>query len=482
MKYLFWELRLLQRNRTFFVLLAIYTAAALLAIAAGKYAHQRTLDQHSQVETHYQTELDQWRARGEVLEAGYMGYYQFVPTAPITSPWAALFNGEGPEHNWNLRVRLLALYGQIYASEIQHYDNAVLGGFDLAFIWIYLLPIAIGLLCVNVLADEKNSGRWPLLRAQVKSVAHFLYGRLAVYFLLLTLLNGGILLVATATLNIALDQKCLAIFGLLLIYQFFWFVIAGLIAHAGKNTGFNVLSYCGLWLFAALLIPGLHYLRQMNSEELNTGVEILLEQREQMNSSWDRDKNADFAQFLQNNPQWRDTGPLPEDFHWKWYYAMQSLSDTSVQEKVDQLKFMRLDAYQSAGKWAWISPVMSLQQSLNAAAGTDGPAHQSYLDQVKNFHDEMKEFFYPHYFFEEPFPKEKLDKIPQFRFEQSAPDLALGIFQLLTATASLLLLILTWRRLGFVREARLGPPINGASELSPQPLPKKSKSPVALES
>lgn len=441
MKYLFWELRLLQCSRSFVVLLAIYTAAALLTIATGKYAYQHSLEQHSRVEAHYQTELDQWRARGEVLDAGYLGYYQFVPTAPVISPWAALFNGEGPDHNWNLRVRLLALYGQIYASEIQHYDNTVLGAFDLAFIWIYLLPIAIGLLCVNILADEKNSGRWPLLRAQVKSVAHFLSARLTIYFLLLTLLNGSILLVAATVLNTAIDQRCLAIFGLLVIYQFFWFSVAGIIAHAGKNAGFNVLSYCGLWLFAAFLLPGLHYLKQMNSEELNTGVAILLEQREQMNDSWDRDKDKDFAQFLQNNPRWQDTSPLPGDFHWKWYYAMRTMSDTAVMDQAEKLRKLRLDAYQSAAFWAWFSPVMSFQRSLHSAAGTHGPAHQEYLDKVTQYHSSLKDFYYPHYFFEEPFPREKLDDIPRMQHVVSTEVDVLGVVQVLTACAAALLLL-----------------------------------------
>lgn len=442
MKSLFWELRLLRNNRAFLLLLAIYSAAALLAVAAGKNAYEASIEQQSQVEAHYQRELEEWRARDETLDAGYLGYYLFVPTAPVTSPWGALFSGESAEHNWNLRIRLLALYGQIYAGEIQHYDNNLFGHFDLAFIWIYLLPITIGLLCVNILADEKNSGRWPLLRAQVKSVSHFLYSRLSIYFIVLTLLNAGILLSATTALDIVVDSKCVAIFGLLLIYQLFWFSVAGAIAHLSKSAGFNVLSYAGLWLFAALLLPGLHYLKHMNSEELDIGIAVLLEQREHMNNSWDRDKNADFAQFLKNNPEWRNTAPLPETFHWKWYYAMQNMSDRAVEEQAEKLRALRLNTHESAALWAWFSPVMSLQQNLLSVAGTHGPAHQEYLDEVKQYHRELGAFYYPHYFFDHPFPREKLDRIPRMQHLVRTGFDHLGVGQLLTACGLAFLLMM----------------------------------------
>ena len=473
MKRFFWELRLLRRNRSFLVLLAVYTAAALLAIVAGETALQHSLELRSQVETHYQSELDQWRAQDEVIEAGYLGYYQSVPTAPVISPWAALFTGESPEHNWNLRVRLLALYGQLYASEIQHYDNTVLSGFDLGFLWVYLLPIIIGLLCVNIIADEKNSGRWPLLRGQARSLSHFLYGRLTIYFLLLALLNGAILLFATAMLDITVDRKWAAIFKLLLVYQFFWFAVATAIARGERSAGFNVLSYSGVWLTAAFLLPGLHYLKQMNSEELDTGIAIVMEQREQMNDSWDRDKNADFAQFLQKNPQWRHTTPLPEAFHWKWYYAMQDMSDAAVQKNVETLKELRVHAYQIANRWAWLSPVMSFQQSLNSAAGTHGRAHQDYLDKVTEYHGQLKAFYYPHYFFEQPFPREKLSEIPRMQHALSTDISPWGVIQLFVACAiaSVLLMIGTKSRHSgspaFISPDLVGAQQAGSSKIAP---------------
>ncbi len=425
-----WDLRLLVRNRAFLILMFIYTTATCLAIFAGHQRHEKHISQNAIVEARYQDELQKWRGSDGQLDPGYVGYYQFVPTAATPSPWAALFSGEQAEHNWHLRVRLLAFYGQAYAGEIQHYDHWILGHFDLGFVWIYLLPIVIGLLSVNIIADEKNSGRWSLLRAQTTSPGHFLVNRLRVIFAVLLLLNTAMLVVATATLRIPVDATWGLLLSLLVIYQLFWFSIAAFIARGERNATFNVLAYCCIWLAAALALPGIHYLSRMNSVEMDLGIAILMEQREQMNDSWDRDKNADFARFLELNPQWRNTGPLPEVFHWKWYYAMQSMSDAAVQEYVDHLKTLRSDVYRSASTWAWLSPVTSLQQSLTAIAGTGGLAHQHYLDQVKTHHQILQNFFYPHYFFDEPFPTAQLTNIPVFEYRQSQFNAREGLLQL----------------------------------------------------
>lgn len=441
MRHFYWELRLLMRNRAFVLLIGIYAAAACLAIIAGDQRRDQQILQQAQQEARYQEELSKWRAQGEQIDPGYLGYYQFLTTSAKRSPWAALFSNEQAEHNWNLRVRLLALYGQLYAGEIQHYDNWILGRFDLGFVWIYLLPIVIGLLCVNAIADEKISGRWALLRGQSKSTRHFLINRLTVHFVVVTALNVGLLLFASAVLRIPVDGSWRLILSLLLVYQMFWFSLAGLIAYTEKNATFNVLSYCSIWLLAALLLPGLHYLNNLNSEEMDLGIAVLMGQREQMNDSWDRDKKADFARFLQQNPQWAETGPLSEAFHWKWYYAMQRMSDSAVQEQVDRLKQLRLEAYGSARHWAWASPVMSLQQSLGAIAGTDGPAHQYYLDQVKKLHEGLQTFLYSHYFFETPFPQEKLDTMPTLAGAEKPTNSGLGILQILALTALLFALM-----------------------------------------
>lgn len=429
MRLFLWELRLLARNRAYLALLSLYMAIACMAIFAGYQRHEHQLSQHRQVETRYQQDLDKWRG-GEELESGYVGYYQFVPAAAAPSPWAALFSGEQAEHNWHLRVRLLALYGQLYAGEIQHYDHWILGHFDLGFVWIYLLPVIIGLLCVNIIADEKNSGRWWLLRAQTKSAHQFLLSRLKVGFLTLMLLNTGVLLIASAALGIAIDTSLGTVLSLLIVYHVFWFSVAALIAHRERNATFNVLVYCCIWLGAALALPAMHYLSRMNSAEMNLGIAVLMEQREQMNDSWDRDKNADFAKFLEVNPQWRETSPLSEAFHWKWYYAMQNMSDAAVREQVEQLRALRSDAYRSASGWGWLSPVMSLQQSLASLAGTDGLAHQHYLDQVETLHQNLQNFFYPHYFFDEPFAVTRLAEIPTFAFQLRQSDAQRGLLQL----------------------------------------------------
>src|SRR5690606_23617029 len=123
------------------------------------------------------SEQARWQSKGEEADPGYIGYYLFSPAQFQASPWAGLFPGERREVLSQLRIRLLAVQGQLYGTPMINIAHLHVGWLDLTFVWLYLLPLLIGLISVTCAAEDRSSGRWPLLVSQSLGAQSFVARR-----------------------------------------------------------------------------------------------------------------------------------------------------------------------------------------------------------------------------------------------------------------------------------------------------------------
>jgi ABC-2 type transport system permease protein len=71
-----------------------------------------------------------------------------------------------------------------------------------------------------------------------------------------------------------------------------------------------------------------------------------------------------------------------------------------------------------AGQLAVIAPPALLERSLQSLAGTDTRASIAYETEVRAFHAELRAYFYPKLFRDEPFDAAALDALPTFKASQ----------------------------------------------------------------
>ena len=88
-------------------------------------------------------------------DAGEIGYYHTTFAVHQPSPWASLALGQRDVNPYYLKLRLLGLQGQLYASENVNPTKALTGNFDLAFVVVYLVPLLIIALGFNILSSER---------------------------------------------------------------------------------------------------------------------------------------------------------------------------------------------------------------------------------------------------------------------------------------------------------------------------------------
>lgn len=425
MKQYQFELKLFWSNRFNRWLLVAYFMTALSAIVMGHQAYERELDLYAVAEADYQDKLAHYHelhAEGE-FQPGYMGYYLFHPVVQTPSIWTSLFRGERDENADHLRIRLLGLQTQMNVTDPINPDQKISGQFDLSFIWLYLLPLLVAAMGVNVLADERSSGRWPLLQSQVPRAVSIVLKKLLVPAVVLALINLLILLFAVFFTSLTLSRAVAGVGLLLLMYQLCWWLICGFIVMLNRSASFNYLSFISLWLLFSFVLPGLSYLYQIQQQSPGADAAIVFEQRQMMNDSWDRDKKADFAAYLERFPEWQGTAPLADAFDWRWYYAMQHMSDVVVADHVKQRMADKQMSYEQGRAMSWLSPMMALQYSLNRLADADTVAHLEFSRQVMDYHSRLQDFLWSILFFDKTFEKADFERMRGFDYDASGDSL-----------------------------------------------------------
>ncbi|CAM2011639.1 DUF3526 domain-containing protein [Acanthopleuribacter pedis] len=411
---LWWlETRLLLKNRAVRWLGAAYLVMMMLAVGVGYARFQGDDVAGEALKTRMAAEQAAWRHKVVAQGPGSAGYYLFLPAVFAPSPWSALFGGERASHLTQQRVRLLAVHGQIHGGPIRNPELAVIGDLDLGFVWAYLLPLLIGLISVTFVADDRRRGRWSMLQALTDPVGLVLR-RLLIRFGSVLLLNSALLVAAAFVAALPWETRLGVVWLLLVLYQAFWFCVAALVLQLGRNAHQSILVYVAVWVLSVWLVPALHTMSKLETEHFNQGVEMLVLQRQDMNDSWDRDKQADFDAFLATYPQWAETSPLVGRFNWKWYYAMQKASD----DKVNHLFEAYTAAREHTGSpWRLLSPTLVLQGALEDLADTSARDQVAYLRELVAWHREKQAFWFPYLFNDKPFAPDDINRIPAFAFQ-----------------------------------------------------------------
>jgi ABC-2 type transport system permease protein len=410
-----WEARHVARSGAAWLVCSALLASSVLAIWAG----QQRLDAHRReigaLPKHYAAQMEriarQFTPQGE---AGYVSYYTFYPTHHSLSPLGGLSTGVRdivPDVVW---VRLLGLEGQLYDSDLGNPLVQSLGGLDLAFVWCALAPLALLVLCHDVLTRDRDGGRLPLVSIQRGALAGLLFARIGVRTVLVALTAGIAFLIAAAWLAIPLDHAALGWLTTVWAHLVCWAGIAAVIAVATRTVVASLAVALTTWTAAVVLVPALLNLALVTLFPVKEGLELTVRQRQESHAAWDKPRAETMEKFFAHNPDWSGTPPVTGRFAWRWYYAMQQMGDESV--AAESANYRRnLRARQAAiTRLAWLAPAAYAQLALSARAGTDLDAHLDYLDRVRAFHGELRHTFYPLFFAEASITPADYAKFPRF--------------------------------------------------------------------
>jgi len=412
MRALIREGRLLLRSRA--AVLGVLLLALLASLAVGLGLAQ-VAREHAAIERMISMQVEDERAVMKFAEdAGYAAYYTFHPTwdAPSDLAFAAL--GGRDVAPSMLRIRALALEGQIYENETANPELALPGRFDLAFVVIYVAPLVIFALFHDLWSGEREGGRLPMLQAQPKARRRIWLPRIGVR---LGLVLSALLLpfLCGAVIAGAAPGRTLLFAALIGLVCLFWTGVALLVASRGVRSAVNAAVLAALWFIGTLVAPAAANIAINAVVPVPDGAELARENREAVHAGWDKPKPDTMRRFFAVHPEWRNTAPLTVPFHWKWYYAFQHLGDLHVTQMSRAYRQGVARREQLASRLGWLLPPLGLQHAMHEVAGTGVTAQLAYQGRIRAYHAELRRFYYPYLFGEErPFTGQDFARAPEF--------------------------------------------------------------------
>ncbi|MFK7865648.1 MAG: ABC transporter permease [Pseudohongiellaceae bacterium] len=349
--------------------------------------------------------------RTQAVDYGGAAYDAFHAAWNAPSDLAFAAVGQRDLNPTMMRIRALALEGQIYETDSINPELALAGRFDFAFVAAYLLPLIIIFSFYDLFASERESGRLNLLSVTAHDARSLWLPRI-----LLRLLGITLAVLTPLWIGMVLEETSMAAavgasFAVIL-QILFWAAIVLLIAARPSFRSETAASFSiGIWVVLTLAIPisGKVYIE--GSVTGVKGAEVSLVQREIVNDAWDLPISDTMDAFYASHPEWSDSPPITGVWHWKWYYAFQQIGDESAADLADEYRRTLVQRDKLTGAFAWLSPAVAIQRRLEALAKTNLTASLAFEDEVRRYHETIRRAYYPVLFREVPFSQERLAQI-----------------------------------------------------------------------
>jgi ABC-2 type transport system permease protein len=405
------EAGLLARDRSVWAAWLVVLCLSVVAVSAGlsEVRHQKaTLARLTEADR-----VDRAAVLNAQKDWGGAAYHSFHLTYDPPSNFAFAALGRRDDMAWKHRVRMLALEGQIYERDAGNPVLVLIGRFDFAFLAAFILPLVLIVLLYDLRAVERLAGRHDLLVASARQAANLWHLRAGLRASGVFIATAIPLLVAAGVSGTPL-LTVLAACGGLLLYVLFWTVVCAALA-AGQRPGEVILAtLLGLWILLCVVVPAGGRMAIDRAIPIPSGADILLTQREAVNNAWDLPKAATMQPFVQRHPQWAAYAAVERPFEWKWYYAFQQVGDQQAQALSEAYTAGRRERDRLARWLALVAPPVFLERLFQSLARTDVQAVLTYEDRVRTFHRELREFYYPKLFRNEPFEPDALRGLPRF--------------------------------------------------------------------
>lgn len=426
--------------------LVVIFLAGLYAIEHGRRViatQQRVIAATPQMQREH---LEKMLAQHDASDGpGNALYYLNFFTTHEPSQYAPLSVGLRDVQPFNLKVRVLTLAGQLYDSEINNPATLTLGNFDLAFLLVFLYPLLIIAFTHNTLSAEQEQGTWSLICSQPVAPRDVLAWKFALRLAAIFAVWLTTLGVSVFWLGLSLERRFGFLVLLSLAYLMFWAALVWFVLSLRRASNFNALVLLGGWLTLTILLPAALNVALTNFLPVPEAFAVTLAQREGYHQQWDRPKAETMQRFFARYPEYASFQAPADKFSWGWYYAAQHLGDEEAAPATARLHEKLRQRQLWVGRLAWLIPTINAQTALNQLAQTELENHLAYLDSVRDFHERVRQFFYPALLRKDPPPIE-WERLPRHQFGDEANAAHFPRHGLSLPGLSVLLLLLARRR------------------------------------
>ncbi|MCC5867102.1 MAG: DUF3526 domain-containing protein [Gammaproteobacteria bacterium] len=450
---------LLRSSPGLWIALLLLTGVTALAAAAGQArlglhdaAVQSRIDTAEQTHVAVIQTLQRWEQAGDAAAApavaspGALGLSVLeTPMALPGVPLAALAAASGRPQA--VSVTAHADYRMESIGIIENAANLALGGFDVIFVIVFLMPIVIIALTFDLLSRERELGTLPLVIAQGVSLRDFVLARVLGrgVLVLLGMATAGLVAILAVGGPAALWPDGLVWLLIAGLYGAFWFALALFVNTLRLGSDQNGVILASCWLVLVVVIPALVSLLSATLYPAPSRVLLTTEIREAAAEAEERAADAREA-FLFDHPELAGGAGAQEA-----YFRQVMETERDVAATIAPLLESFADqAHQRdalVNRLAVLSPALLADQALLSIAGMDEARARAWRDAVGEFHAAWSELFADRIRREVQVTSAEVEALPVFGFSepvgrhlQLGPGLVLLIMSLallITAVARL---------------------------------------------
>ena len=351
-------------------------------------------------------------------EAGELLYYLALPAPQPSSRLSALASGRTEVETANLRIRLLALEGQLYEQETLNPRLAAAGHLDLAFVLIALLPLFVIAVTYDIVSGERERGTWDMARLFARP-RRLVAAKIGARVILVGSLVALLVLIGAFLTGIDGDGRAGWAAALIALHTLFWFALClGVAAGRRSSTG-NAMILVGVWVAFTFLAPAVLSLANAILHPVPEALELTVRQRQGYHEAWDLPPSETMEDFYKDYPEWSDQTVPEDEFTWAWYYAMNHRGDQAARGASRAYRDVLTRRDEWAARWSLLVPPLATRLALDRLAATDLANQLAYQDSVRRYHERLKAHFLPHLFAAAPIPEVDWERVPAF--EPAAP-------------------------------------------------------------
>ena len=228
----------------------------------------------------------------------------------------------------------------------------------------------------------------------------------------------------------------LSLLVLTLAYMLFWFALAFLINLWVGSSAKNAVSMLGLWVIFVLLVPSV--LNQLsNSLYPIPSRTLMINEMRTKKTEVSKKQDEILDNFLRDHPEYaiNDTTQARGFYH--RYMASQKLVKEELGPIVNTYELQLQKQQDLTGRLKWISPALTMQESLNTLAGTSTSDYEDYRKQVVTFAETWRDHLLPFLYNNQEFTVNDYPDLPKFQFEQRSMGTLSAVLPLLLISIGL---------------------------------------------
>jgi len=404
------EWRILRADPALWLVLALLVASVFYAVNAGSRHWQRQAQLVQAAQAEEAQRLGALKQNLAEVQAG-----RVIPASPFRDPRSALWVGMthgattvalapaplalaavglSDLHPSTVKVSARTKDEFLFADEIRNPLHLLAGAVDLAFVLVFVLPLAVLALSYNLVSAEREQGTLALAACTGVDLRRVLLGKLLVRAglpLLATLLAMGL---ALALAGVGPSWPLAGLFAATSLYAAFWALLAAWVNSRGRDSAHNALALAASWIGLVLIVPAAVNLLADTLYPVPSRAEMVLAVRGASVDA-DRARDATLARYREEHP---DTQPdelkrgSPRERVVR-RIAVVDASAARVQAVVDAHDVQLARRQALVDRLAFASPALLMQLAATDLAGSGGARFVAFYAQVDGFHSQWRAFF-----------------------------------------------------------------------------------------